>query len=185
MQSERTEIPEIELVARTIEGDASAYDDLYERYLDQIYRYVYYSVSDRFEAKDLTENVFLKAWETLPRYRNKGLPFRAWLYRITHNAVVDRHRMKKPAVSLEQVQDLRDADPTPEGTVEAGEKMEVVAAGLAQLKPRLRQVVLCRFISELSHAETAEIMGISEGHVHVLQHRALKQIQRFVTDSGV
>jgi RNA polymerase sigma-70 factor (ECF subfamily) len=170
--------PETEWIARAIEGDASAFGELYERYLDPIYRYVYYGVTDHQEAEDLTELVFLKAWEALPRYRRKRLAFRAWLYRIAHNVVVDRHRTHRPAVSMEHVMDLQDTLPTPETAVETQQEIDKLSTVLAQLKPRLKQVILCRFISGLSHAETAEAMGISEGNVRVLQHRALKKMRR-------
>jgi len=85
-----------ELIVRAVQGDADAFGDLYERYLDQIYRYVYYRVANSLEAEDLTETVFLKAWESLPGMRTnvKSMNFQAWLYRIAHNLVVDRYRMQ-------------------------------------------------------------------------------------------
>jgi RNA polymerase sigma-70 factor (ECF subfamily) len=181
-QPEHAEFPETELIARAIEGDRSAFGSLYEYYLEQIYRYVYYSVTDHFEAEDLTEAVFLKAWEALPRFRLRESAFRAWLYRIAHNLVVDRHRTRKPAVSLEQFVHMRDSSPTPETALEAHQEKTALSAALARLKPRLKQVVLCRFIGGLSHAETAEAMGLNEGHVRVLQHRALKEMRGLLSE---
>ena len=167
-----------ELIARAIDGEAAAVGDLYERYLQSIYRYVYYQVKDPVDAEDLTETVFLKAWEALPRARPKASTFRAWLYRIAHNAVVDRYRRRRPTVPLDHALEAQDAAPLPEQRVEREEEMARLAAVLAQLKPRYRQVILCRFISQLSHAETASVMGTSEGNVRVLQHRALAKMQQ-------
>ena len=175
-------VPETQLITRARQGDASAFGSLYERYLDDIYRYVYFKVADRFEAEDLTEHVFLKAWQALPRFRAKGATFRAWLYRIAHNAVIDRHRTHKPVVPLDTVPEMNDAAPTPEEAAETGQETDRLAAALDHLKPEWQQVILHRFVNGLSHAETAEVMGIREGHVRVLQHRALKQMRRLMME---
>jgi RNA polymerase sigma-70 factor (ECF subfamily) len=181
-QSERSQVAESELIARAVEGDRPAYGELYERYLDRIYRYIYYSVNDHDEAEDLTEIVFLKAWEALPRFRRARPGFQAWVYRIAHNAVIDRYRTRKPEVSLEQFVHLRDGSPMPESVVEMDQEIERLAVALGQLKPHWRQVVICRFISGLSHAETAKVTGLTQGHVRVLQYRALKQLRRLLEE---
>ena len=80
------------LVARAIRGDAEAFGDLYAEYLDAIYRYVLLRVGDEASAEDLTEEVFVRAWEALPRYKAHKYPFSSWLYRIAHNLVVDAYR---------------------------------------------------------------------------------------------
>jgi RNA polymerase sigma-70 factor (ECF subfamily) len=171
-------VPEMNLVARAQGGDAAAFGRLYERYMDQIYRYVYYRVSDRDEAEDLTETIFLKAWEALPRFRPKGATFRAWLYRIARNAVIDRHRTHRAVVPLEQTLDWLEAEGySPEGAAEAAQESAKLSAALLQLSPRLREVILHRFVNELSHAETAQVMGLRTGHVRVLQHRALNKMR--------
>jgi RNA polymerase sigma-70 factor (ECF subfamily) len=179
---EHTETSESELIVRAIDGDTAAFGTLYERYLNAIYRYVYYNVTDHSEAEDLTENVFLKAWQALPRFRLQGANFRAWLYRIAHNTVVDRHRTRKQEASFEEVSHLQDSAPTPESVVEADQEVLRLSAALSRLKPRARQVILYRFISGLSHAETAAALGVSEGHVRVLQHRALKRMRRLLIE---
>jgi RNA polymerase sigma-70 factor (ECF subfamily) len=181
-QSGLPEPSETELIARSIDGDAGAFGTLYERYLGAIYRYVYYSVPDHAEAEDLTENVFLKAWQALPRFHLKGAGFRTWLYRIAHNAIIDRHRTRKQTVALEEAAHLRDPAPTPEAVLETDQEVLRLSAALSRLQPRARQVVLCRFISGLSHSETAEVLGVSEGHVRVLQHRALKRMRHLLAE---
>lgn len=175
-------IAETELITRARQGDTSAFGSLYERYLDDIYRYVYYRVADQFEAEDLTENVFLKAWQALPQFRSRGATFRAWLYRIAHNAVIDHHRTKKPVMTLEAAHDLGDEAPSPESAAEAAQEHVRLLSALDRLKPNLRRVVLCRFVNGLSHAQTAEVMGIREGHVRVLQYRALKGLRAFLLE---
>jgi len=177
------DVPETDLVARAQAGNNAAFGSLYERYMDQIYRYVYYRVSDRDEAQDLTETIFVKAWEALPRFRSRGATFRAWLYRIARNAVIDRHRTRKVVVPLEHAQDWLDIEASsPEAAAETAEEWATLSLALSQLKPRLREVILHRFVNGLSHAETARVMGLRKGHVRVLQHRALNQMRDLLAE---
>lgn len=187
MPAKRTKSSEAKLLLRAMKGDKQAFGMLYENYLNEIYRYIYYRVADQIEAEDLTEMVFLKVWEKLPRITKDSAiqNFRAWIYRIAHNLVVDRHRATKPTLSLDQINSLQDAGPTPEAIVHRREKAQQLAQLISELDPRLQQVVTCRFISQWSHAQTAQVMGLSEGHVRVLQHRALKRMQKMILDDSV
>jgi RNA polymerase sigma-70 factor (ECF subfamily) len=183
-QIELTDVAETELIAEAVAGGRAAFGTLYERYLAQIYRYVYYQVTDHVEAEDLTELVFLKAWKALPRFRVQGGSLRAWLYRIAHNVVVDRHRLHRPTAALLDWTHLVDPSPLPETLVESDQESHRLAEALARLRPRWRQVILCRFISGLSHAETAEALGVSEGNVRVMQYRALKRMRTLLTEDA-
>jgi RNA polymerase sigma-70 factor (ECF subfamily) len=104
---------EADLITKAIAGDREAFGTLYERYLTIIYRYVFYRLGDEHDAEDLTEMVFVRAWEALGRYRTTEAPFSAWLYRIAHNLLIDQHRTHKMLDRLdEQVPDLApDGDP--------------------------------------------------------------------------
>ena len=172
------DVLEPDLIARAQQGDAPAFGRLYENHLERIYRYIYYRVSDRDEAEDLTETVFLKAWEALPRFRFTGSSFCAWLYRIAHNTVVDRHRTGKVTLPLNQALQVRDREAaSPEAAAEAEQQSMGLHAALARLEPRKQEVILNRFVNGLSHKETAYVMGLKEGHVRVLQHRALEEMR--------
>lgn len=170
------------LIARAIAGDRAAFGDLYAHYLPVIYRYVFYRVADVHEAEDLTETVFVKAWEALDRYRSTEAPFTAWLYRIAHNLLVDRHRTRKSVEALaEQMPDLTPgADPA--SHTDRREQAAALAEALAQLEAAQQEVLTLRFVSNLSHAETAQVMGRSEGAVRVLQHRALAALRRLLVE---
>lgn len=168
------------LVRQAVEGDKDAFGSLYEHYLEPIYRYVYYRVGDEMEAEDLTEMVFLRAWEALPRIRRQGgiRNFQAWLYRIGHNLIVDHHKRKKP-------DEIRE-----EGSVSKGLAIEEMVANrldsrmlvdlISRLDDRLQEVVILRFINQMSHLETAKMLGLKENHVRVLQYRALKQLRNMM-----
>src|SRR5688572_18495502 len=83
------------LIKRAVEGDAEAFGILYVRYMDAIYRYIFFRIHEEAEAEDLTEEVFIRAWEALPNYQLGQFPFTSWLYRIAHNLVIDHHRKRK------------------------------------------------------------------------------------------
>jgi RNA polymerase sigma-70 factor, ECF subfamily len=174
-----TGLPDQILLERAIQGDAEAFGDLYERHLDEILRYVFYRVANRFEAEDLTETVFLKAWEALPRFASSKVNLRAWLYRIAHNVVIDHYRARKTTLDVSDVL-LRDEHPLPEQRVQAREQNQQLALALQSLNANLQNVIICRFINGLSHSETAQIMGMHEGHVRVLQYRALKKLRQWL-----
>ncbi len=171
------------LLKHASNGDKQAFGDLYESYLDQIYRYIFYRVANAFEAEDLTETVFLNAWEALPKLavKKSGLAnFRAWLYRIAHNVVVDHHRGSKPEISLDDALSVADTAESPESAAQTSFDSQRLATAISRLEPNLQQVLVCRFINSLSHAETAKIMDIQPGHVRVLQHRALKKMATLI-----
>ena len=174
---------EADLIARAVQGDADAFGDLYERYLARIYRYVFYRVNEVAEAEDLTEVIFLKAWEAMADYRVRAVPFGAWLYRIAHNVVIDRHRTHKELLPLEGQWELHDTTSGPEDHLAWRETIELVAQALAQLSPLHQQVLTLRFISGLSHAETALVLERSEEAVRVLQHRALCALRELLIKS--
>src|ERR1043165_3026034 len=83
------------LIKQAVDGDSEAFGVLYVRYMDAIFRYIYYRVGQDIEAEDLTEEVFIRAWEALPSYQIGQFPFTSWLYRIAHNLVIDHPRKRK------------------------------------------------------------------------------------------
>ena len=165
---------ESELVQRAMRKDAAAFGQLYELHLDSIYRYIYYRVGNTAEAEDLTEQVFLKAWEHIGAYDDRGLPFTAWLYRMAHNQVIDYRRTRKVAEPLSEL--LVEKTAGPQETVERRMEMAEVGAALRQLSPDQQQIIILRFVQGCTHAEAAAIMGKSEGALRALQCRALTSL---------
>lgn len=170
-------------VERAMRGDAEAFGELYLQYLDAIYRYIYFRAGDAEEAEDLTEQVFLKAWEKLAEYQDFGHPFSSWLYRIAHNIVVDHHRRQRPVVSITTAQrESPDSGQTGLLThVIASEEMNALAAAISKLPDEQQQVLVLRFVEGLNHAEVARIMEKSDGACRMLQHRALAALNELLT----
>ncbi len=135
-----------ELVTRAQRGEVNAIGWLYDRHRESIFRYLWARLDDRQLAEDLTGDVFLRMLDALPRYQMKGLPFRAWLYRIAHNLLIDHFRKMnhQTTVSLEAAEDLG-TDDEPGRTVEQRQLTERLQAALLRLEPTQSEVIVLRF----------------------------------------
>lgn len=171
-------IDEAALVERAIQGNAQAFGDLYERYLNQIYRYIFYRVSDSDKAEDFTEIVFLKVWENLSTFQMDRISFKGWLFRVAHNLLVDYYRTRKKQQALDEDFDLPDPTQSPEELVITSEHETLVHMALGKLKEEYQNILTLRFINGLSHAEAAKTLDRSVGAVRVLQHRALQALDK-------
>jgi RNA polymerase sigma-70 factor (ECF subfamily) len=175
-----------DLLLEASRGDAEAFGELYERYLDQIYRYVHYRLPAAEEAEDLTEQIFLKTWELI-RKGGKAAKienFRAWLYRVAHNQVVDYHRKKQPlTVDMQENSGLfgKSGDDT-EGDVQKNLDQQDLLEAILTLDLQSQEIIAMRFIHGLSHAEVAEALELKPGHARVLQHRALTKLRKIMQE---
>ncbi len=182
MPANLSQISDNEIIDLVCAGNERAYGELYKRYLDEIFRYLYYKVAkNQQEAEDLTQEVFIKAWGVISKTKKRKSKsnFRALVYRIAHNLSVDRWRTRKNEGTLQEDDlGMNAADlNTPEKSILDQERNQELAAVVRELEPQLQNVFICRFINGLSHTETAESLGLKEGHVRVLQYRALKKIR--------
>jgi RNA polymerase sigma-70 factor (ECF subfamily) len=174
-----------QLLIQALAGDTAAFGDLYERYLGAIYHYVFYRVNGRQEAEDLTEDIFLKAWQALDSNPPREVSFRLWLYRIAHNGVVDHYRTRQKQVGLEEAAQMADPIEGPEAYVTRQEKANVLKRAMMQLTEDHQEVLTCRFIVGLSHAETAVVMTRTEEAVRALQYRAVGSLRKLlITQRG-
>ena len=174
-----TSVTDAELVARTRRGDKEAFGDLYERYQDALFRYVYYRVGNQRDAEDLTEEVFLKVWESIGRFRGDAA-FRSWVYRIAHNMVIDHYRTRKDSVALSQGGVVAEEQAGVERQLLAKERATLLAKAISSLSPLHQQVLILRFIDGFSTEEVAEILERETGTIRVLQHRALKAASAYL-----
>lgn len=170
-----------ELVEKAQAGNVDAFGILYERHAPAVFRYLYAHLPDRLDAEDLTGEVFLKTWQSLPGYHQRGTPFLAFLFRIAHNALIDhyrraRQRDQRSMAELEEV--LKDANPGPAEVTSARLEHQELLAVMSRLHEDYQTVLVLRFLSELSPEETAQVMQRSPGSVRVLQHRALQALRK-------
>lgn len=170
---------EVQLVARARGGDRQAFAALYEAYLDRVYRYVYFKVNGTAEAEDLCAQVFLKAWEKIERYQERGLPFGAWLFRIARNLVVDHYRTRRPSESLDNP-GLARVDPAADvdGEVDRRMAFQNIRAALKGLTEDQRQVVVMKLIDGYSTEEISRAMGKKPGAIRALQMRGLQALAK-------
>ena len=176
---------EHELILNAQNGDAEAFGNLYETYLDTIYRYIYYRVQNHHDAEDLTEVVFLKAWQKIPDYVIGKTPFMAWVYRIAHNSVIDHYRTRKEIIPLSEQPPIVDEKMSLEEQILSKEEKQVLSKAITRLSPLHQHVLVLRFMSGLKPAEVAEVLDRTVGAVRVLQHRALKALHTLLTAEEV
>ena len=166
------------LVARAREGDESAFAEIYRARIGAISRYVGAIVRDPDRTEDVVAQTFLLAWRDLPKLRRVER-FDAWLLRIAHNRAINEVG-RRPTVRLEDIAEPLDPSPfaSPVERAEHKAELERLRRELLELSPAHREVLLLRFLHELSHAEIAKALGKREEAVRALQYRALGQLRR-------
>lgn len=173
-----TEDSQEKLLLLAAHGDKHAFGMLYSHYLDEIYRFVYFKISDEQIAEDITEETFLRTWNSLSKiYKKDGKVdnFRAWLYRVANNLVIDHYRKKKPVLNLDRTWIKK--QPLPEDLVLKEELSNQLVRLIKRLEPIHQEIIILRLVNDLSHKEVADVMNISEGYSRVLLYRALKQLK--------
>lgn len=168
------------MVQRAIGHDADAFGKLYDMHVDRVYRHIYYRVGSEADAEDLAQQVFLKAWQAIGRYKRAASPFVAWLMTISHNLVVDFYRTSKERAYLEAEVLADDGASNPEKAAEASLDQQRLRRDILQLRGDEQQVVMLRFVEGLEFAEIASLLKKKEGNVRVILHRALVKLRKIV-----
>ena len=169
------------LALRAGKGDTAAFGALYDRYVDAVYRYVFYRVRNDADAEDLVSDVFMRALRAMPRYEPR-VAFLAWLYRIARNAVIDRARRSRTQISFEDALAHPGVDQVvePDATILALSDKEAVRGALAKLTPLQQEVIVLRFVEGYSTLEIANLVGKREGTVRGIQFRALEALRALI-----
>ncbi|MCA9886854.1 MAG: sigma-70 family RNA polymerase sigma factor [Anaerolineae bacterium] len=163
-----------ELIALAKE-DKEAFGELYERYVNKIYNYIYYRTGNHQDAEDLTARVFYRAMGHIENYVDKGVPFQAWLYRIAHNLVANFHRDhgRRKIIPLDDYVAHTLRTEAPEKLAEATDEQESLMKAIGRLPAERQQLLLLKFIHQKSNAEIGDIMNRTEGAIKSLYHRTL------------
>lgn len=170
-------------------GDRAAFDALYQLFLTPVYRFILLRVSDKRTAEDITQVVFLKVYESLERYEERGVSPLAYCLTIARHAVIDHWRRER---HVEQVawdehplaETLADDSPSPLQEAQRGETQTHIRAALATLKPAERDALVFRFIDGRSTREIAELLGKTPEAVRQLYVRGLRSLRQAVSKYG-
>lgn len=173
----------LELIALAQRGDEEAIGALYDTHCQAVFRYFKARLGDQQIAEDLTGEVFKRMLTALPQYRVIDLPFRAWLFRIAHNLLVDHYRRERghTIVPLQEAENVREEFADTASVVEHKLTMEDTYQALSTLEPSQRDVLALRFLSGLSLKETALVMDKTEDAIKALQRRGLMAVRLSLT----
>ncbi|MFK7805116.1 MAG: RNA polymerase sigma factor [Anaerolineae bacterium] len=173
-----SELEETELIEQA-KTDKEAFGELYTRYVDRIYSYVYYRTGDVAEAEDLTAKIFFRAMNHIPRYTDRGLPFSAWLYRIARNLVANWHRdrSRRRIIALDDITHWKVGQESPEIETQLLQDRDALLKVVRRLPAERQELLILKFVDRLSNAEIGGIMERSEGAIKSLYHRTLLSLR--------
>jgi len=175
------------------QSDPARFADVYENYFELVYAYVARRARNRDEAEDLTGEVFRKALASLPRFKWRGAPFAAWLFRIASNMIADRSKRVAKEVPFDELgaterrgitQVSKGADTSQQKDLEDSERRALLFQLVDELAEDQGRVLVMRFAEEKSIREIAGALGRSEGAVKQLQFRALENLRKSINHRG-
>jgi RNA polymerase sigma factor (sigma-70 family) len=180
-------LEDVDLIERARDGDVRAYGDLVERYRDIAFRTAYLITRSAADAEDAAQEAFVKAYYALGRFRTQS-PFRPWILRIVANEARNRVRSarRREGLMLRVAEDRPSggAAPSPEAAALDRERDEALLAAMATLSEPDRQIITCRYLLDLSEAETADTLGLRRGTVKSRLSRALGRLRAPVARSA-
>lgn len=176
------------LLSRLKNDNKEAFVEAYDLYIDQIYRFVFFKVGNKEEAEDITSAVFLKTWNHIQESEKLvEKTLKALLYKIARNAIIDHYRKRSNQTNFsiddeENGFDAIDEKQNIEENFQIKNDIELVQSKLQELKDEYREIILLRYINEMSIEEIAVILGKSKGNIRVLTHRALKALSDIMSE---
>jgi len=185
-------VADSELVARAIGGREESFEELVRRYQRPIAAYVYRMVGDYDAALDLTQEVFIKVYGSLARYRSE-FKFSTWIYKIAHNAAIDhlrRNTSRDQALVCEANGEqyelpVTSGKPTPEQEYAGKERRGEIEAIVSQLPPAYKELIVLRHSHDLSYDEIAEVTGLPLGTVKNRLFRAREMMREQFVQRGI
>ncbi|WP_335991549.1 sigma-70 family RNA polymerase sigma factor [Glycomyces sp. MUSA5-2] len=177
-----------DLVARAQDGDPGAFGEIYDRYNETVYRYIYFRVNNAQLAEDLASETFLRALRRISSFSWQGRAFGAWLVTIARNLVVDHFKSGRYRLEIVKPDvlgaDEKDSDPSTSPETAALEKLTnaTLLTAVKKLNPDQQECIVLRFLQGFTVAETARTMGKNEGAVKALQYRAVRTLARLLPD---
>ena len=165
------------------QADPAAFAALYERYMPRVYRYLHARTASPEEAADLTQAVFLKAFNAIDRFKPGRSPFASWLFRIARNAAVDAHRRRPPSVHLDVAAVQLAAADVPEDAAMRAERLQHLRRLIAALDAEKRELLALRYAGGLTAAQIAPLVGKNPEAVKKQLQRVLRQLKEHYRDN--
>ncbi len=173
------------IIARARRGDADAFEQLVVAYREQVFRLALRMCGSEADADEVAQEAFLSAWKALPNFRGES-QFSTWLYQLTTHAAIDLMRREKRQIAAADITEVSAADPapSPQQQAEQSEQREIVRDAILQLAPEQREVVVLRFMEELSYEEIGAVLKLPSGTVKSRLNRAKAQLKEILSKSG-
>lgn len=173
------------IIARARRGDADAFEQLVVAYREQVFRLALRMCGSEADADEVGQEAFLSAWKALPNFRGES-QFSTWLYQLTTHAAIDLMRREKRQIAAADITEVSAADPapSPQQQAEQSEQREIVRDAILQLAPEQREVVVLRFMEELSYEEIGAVLKLPSGTVKSRLNRAKAQLKEILSKSG-
>ena len=167
------------LVIQVQDGDKNAFGKIYDHFVEQIYRFIYFKVGEKETAEDLTQTVFLKALERIGSYRRDS-QFASWLFAITRNSITDYFRGRKTKISLDKIAEPEVPDNTQ--ALEVQEDVDQLLKIIRSLGEDEQEIIVLNCVEQYNISEIAQMTDKTENNLRVLKHRALKKIKEKINN---
>lgn len=167
------------------EGDTEAFGRIYEIYFLPVFRYIYFRVQDRVEAEDLTQNVFLKIFNSIENFRVQDKSPLAYFFTVARNTVIDYWRKKKNIAesdNTKRIVNMPDSQKDPKKLLEEREKEETVLEAIKHLTEDQQEVIVLKFIQGFSNKEISKILGKTEDAIRQIQCRSLRVLREHLNN---
>lgn len=170
------------LVQKALQGDESAFGQIYDLYFEKLYRFVFYRVNHKEAAEDLVSETFIRIWSSRSQIKGAGA-FNAWVYQIARNLVIDYYRARKTIVDLQELENVLEYEDNVVDRTNLDFEQKTFLAALDKLGSDQQLVIKLKFLDELENEEIAKLLDKTEGAIRVIQHRAIAELKKLLENT--
>lgn len=173
------------LVSRVQDGDKESFWEIYDILLEPIYNFIFFKVAHKEIAEDLTEETFIKVWDNIKKFKmQENVPFSAWVYRIAWNLTLDYFRKYNRETFIDPEFDIEDLSPsqTIKEEAEITYNQQILAKALQELHQDQRDVIILKYVNDLSYLEVSIILDKPEWTIRQLHSRAIQKLKVIIEE---
>lgn len=176
---EKLSIEDEKRIVSQAKEDIEAFGHLYDLFVDEIFLYISYRIGNKEDAEDLTAAVFEKAMRNIEKFEWRGFRFKAWLYKIAHNIIIDTYKKKKITISVDDIAEftIDEQQEAPDKEAQKSIETERLMKELSNLPDAQREIIFLRYIKELTIEEVMEVTNTSLDSVKSLGKRGLAKLR--------